>query len=108
MPSPYIQPIVKPKELSETEKENIKEATEELIKASVPVAKPVIKKIAGSLVRHGLTLLAGCLLSKGIIDSSGSQDLMGVSGQVTDLVVAGAMYGLSQYLSIREKTKKEE
>jgi len=40
----------------------------------------------GSLVRHGMQLLAGYLVSKGIIDESMSETIIGLGASVAALV----------------------
>ena len=63
---------------------------------------PLALKYAGSLIRHGLTFLAGLLVSYGAI--KGSPDAWISSNY--DVVMGLVAYALSQYLSFAEKASK--
>lgn len=100
MPNPYNFPKVK--ELSNSEKENIKEIGETL----EPIAKPIAKKILSSLIRHGLTLGAGYLVARGLMDQDQTANIIGLSPQLTDLAMSLILYLIGQGMSIKEKVKK--
>lgn len=67
--------------------------------------KPLIQKYIGSAVRHALTLGAGWLAAKGVIEISNDQ-VTSLSGTLTEIATAAAMFLIAQGWSLLEKKAK--
>ena len=69
--------------------------------------KESIKKIAASNVRHWLTVGAGFLVAKGIIDPETAEITVdSISNGITELVMGLVMFGFAQAWSLVEKFTK--
>ena len=66
--------------------------------------KHLIEQYIGSLVRHGLTFLAGILVTKGIISGDGS----GFVATNYEVIMGIVTYAIAQGFSFGEKRKEQE
>lgn len=66
--------------------------------------KKLIEQYIGSLVRHGLTFLAGILVTKGIISGDGA----GFINTNYEIVMGVITYAIAQGFSFTEKKREQE
>lgn len=64
--------------------------------------KAIVKKVAASYVRKGLTLLSGYLITSGVLEQTDMPALLEVGAEVTPLIISAIWSFIDKQASERE------